>query len=224
MYSTLYALLLENDADISLCNFSYVDEKGREVRSAAKNKIRDEVLSREEALRRLPDYGAYGVSCNKLYRAAIFQTLRFPEGRYWEDSFLVHHIFDACRRIACTGRPLYFYLQRTGSITQTVNSSDVRRLDWAYALLDRYGFFRERGMDAEAEITLVQAYERLLKGLRHLSYFEHRDRFNEAVLCVLENLLASPRLRIRLKALRLLWAVEGNILLRGGTAGPAPEH
>ena len=178
MYEKLCAALEENRADISICNYLYVDENTDAVDEQMRqcSPLHDEVLSREQALRKLnasqDGYSFYVTAWNKLYKRELFADCLFREGWIHEDEFLVHHIFSRCERIAVMEAPLYYYVQRMGSITNNVIS--VKMLDGVYALYDRVAFFEQEGMRDLAKASLLCAewkLRTLLPGLTKEAYF-----------------------------------------------------
>lgn len=60
----------------------------------------------------------------KLFRRDLFSTLRFPEGKIYEDNFLLPHLLEAAGSIAVINRPVYRYQVRGGSIT---TQNNIRR-------------------------------------------------------------------------------------------------
>ncbi len=157
MAAKLYEALARDEADMALCNFLYVDENGEKTDEENDNSpIKDEVLTRDEAFcKALRSYKKwyYVVAWNKLYKKEIFKTLRFPYGKVHEDEFVIHKVLGACAKISCISDPLYYYVQRTGSIMSAEYS--VKRLDIVEAFFDRTEFFLERNMREEA----IRAYD-----------------------------------------------------------------
>ncbi|MBQ5997066.1 MAG: glycosyltransferase, partial [Bacteroidales bacterium] len=149
MIRKLYAALKSNDADLSICNFLYVDEAGAPI--PEKNNylpIGDEVLSGSEILRRIsqPDRKSwyYVPAWNKLYKRALFQDLRFAYGKIHEDEFLIHHLLGKCEKAACIRDAGYCYVQRAGSIMG--KRTGKSNLHAAEAYLDRARFCRDSGL------------------------------------------------------------------------------
>ena len=60
-----------------------------------------------------------GVAWLKLYRKSLFQTIRFPEGKVHEDTFVMPFIYDQAKTVVYTDAVIYYYLVRLGSITGT---------------------------------------------------------------------------------------------------------
>lgn len=45
----------------------------------------------------------------KMFRRGVWDTARFPEGRYYEDLFIVPVVTERCRRVATVDMPVYAY-------------------------------------------------------------------------------------------------------------------
>ena len=76
MYAKLYALLAENDADMSICEFIEVDEGGKAI-DVNDKAMPDEVLTGLEMFAKYTSNLGYCYSWNKLYRAEVFRQVRF---------------------------------------------------------------------------------------------------------------------------------------------------
>ena len=134
----------KNDADMVLCNIqpTYPPEYTGWQRPASP--LKDGVLSREEMVECLSSLHNwyYCVACNKLYKRAIFENLRFPEGYIHEDEAVIHRIVGACQQIAVTSEILYYYRQTTDSITG--QGIRIQSTDKLHALADRIVYCAER--------------------------------------------------------------------------------
>ena len=83
--------------------------------------------------------------CGKLFRAELFDGVRFPPGRRYEDEFATYRLVDAARRVAVSDAELYNYFIRPGSATH--GEQDVAQLlDRVDALREQARFFRARGL------------------------------------------------------------------------------
>lgn len=56
-------------------------------------------------------------ACNKIYRSNLFDTIRFPYGRIYEDTFVAPVLLGSSRRTAITDQCVYYVRVREGSIT-----------------------------------------------------------------------------------------------------------
>lgn len=119
-------------ADIVSCSIARVDEQGSIL---SEFKIIETMLTGEDCLRNCvveKELATYSV--NKVYSRFLFETLRFPEKKLYEDKFLLQHIYTKCKRVYHIPDILYFYLKRNDSISRS--GSSVLKLHWTEALLD----------------------------------------------------------------------------------------
>lgn len=78
-------------------------------------------ITREEALINLlgPVRTIKQSSCSKLFRKFLFGNLRYKKGIINEDMELLPRILDLCDRVVLLDRPVYHYIRRAGSITES---------------------------------------------------------------------------------------------------------
>lgn len=150
MMEKLLAALISEDAEMSMCRFTYVDDDGHllEKKNAELPPAKSEVLTGFEAIRRLNEgSGQYSIACCKLYKRDLFQGVRFPVGKRHEDEFVSHVLFMKCNRVACIGEALYYYVQRNDSIMGSARIAlSIKYLDAVEALLNRAVFLVPYGM------------------------------------------------------------------------------
>ena len=80
-----------------------------------------ETLNKEEALHNLlsPARTIGQSSCNKLFRKNLFDKLRYKKGIINEDMELLPKILDICDVVVLLNKPVYHYVRRSGSITES---------------------------------------------------------------------------------------------------------
>ena len=111
----LYQGIESTQAQIAECAVDLVDEDGSTVSSRGPQK--PEAVDKMEALRRLVlEEGVYQTVWNKLYRREVIEGILFEKGKYNEDDFWTYRVFDRIDKLALVEKPMYFYLQRGGSI------------------------------------------------------------------------------------------------------------
>ena len=81
--------------------------------------------------------------CCKLYARELFRTLRFQEGKRYEDAFITHVPILEAGSIAILDLRLYYYYENPGSSTR--KKWDVRNLDQIEAHETRVRYCREHG-------------------------------------------------------------------------------
>lgn len=70
-----------------------------------------------------------------LYPTHIFDGLRFPDGKQYEDIRIMHQLFQKVSTICVIPQYFYYYYVRSNSISNVVKLNN--RLEWFYALGDR---------------------------------------------------------------------------------------
>ena len=71
-------------------------------------------------------------ACNKLYHKSLFEAIRYPYGKLYEDLFVYHDILAQIDRASLTGKNSYFYYIRQDSIMN--KQFDLRNTDLIEAL------------------------------------------------------------------------------------------
>ena len=73
---------------------------------------------------------------DKLWKAELFEGIRFPEGRTYEDISIMHRLFERADKIVCLPEAKYHYLQRNTSIVADVSLGN--RINHFIASKQRY--------------------------------------------------------------------------------------
>lgn len=76
-------------------------------------------ISSEEAIKSIInlDDVIYNMPWNKISHRKLFDNVRFPKGRLYEDQAVFYKIFDKAKTIYVSDKPLYNYYRRLGSTT-----------------------------------------------------------------------------------------------------------
>ena len=132
----LYSMLLEQGADIAICNFvSFYEKFAGDI---PKNETKIDILSSYEILQMLHQvtqdkFVNTVVAWGKLYKRSLFANLRFPVGRYCEDISVIYKLYDLATNIVCSSEVLYFYYRNnSNSITYHTNHKFYNDLILAY--------------------------------------------------------------------------------------------
>lgn len=110
----------------------------------------------------------------KLFRASLFDSLRFPEQyRVYEDLFLLAQLYPRMRRMTCLQKPLYYYFKDNRG---TLNSQSIRRLD-AFDMLETLeARFLVQGMKPLVRAVRERRLSVSFNILRLLSQQPHTDQ------------------------------------------------
>lgn len=94
----------------------------------------------------------YAYPWGRLYDKECFRSIRFPEGRLFEDSFVIHEVVFACPCIAVLENSLYYYFYNPDSI---VNSKwSLQKLDAYRAMEKQIKYFSEHGYNQICRIQV----------------------------------------------------------------------
>ena len=134
MYEILINLIKEYDADVSICNLYDVIE-GKEYIRNKENGIKE--YNRIDILKEvLLDKNIQSYAWNKLYKKELFNEIKYPIGKKYEDIGTTFYIFEKCNKVVVTSEPEYYYLKRADSLVNNVTESTV--LDYTEIIIQRY--------------------------------------------------------------------------------------
>lgn len=142
-FEKLYWALKENGADISVCGVIKIFDDGTSERENVFDE--DTCFSGEEGFEtyildeKIPSY-----ACTKLFKAAVFNGMRFPVGVYYEDLALFYKIFYKVGKYVCIKDDLYYYCLRKDSICAVQTPKQTFGLFNAFSL--RYEFVLAKGI------------------------------------------------------------------------------
>lgn len=160
----LMNLIRQYDADISMCSFKYADTDGN-TQNQTDITTTEGCISGDEFWDRFYSGGrTIGVTLwAKLYKSSLWQDIHFPDGKLHEDEFVTHSLVKNCKRIAVTKKPLYYYVQREGSIMNT--QFMTQNFDAAEGILARCRYFYEQNEFDNASKSLTMAMYNMIRGL-----------------------------------------------------------
>lgn len=149
------------EADMVICDFVKGNEEAFRFTAAAVptpwttdgiSAIRSIYDSDHSALR-------YAVPWCKMCRKTLYDGIRYPDGKIFEDIYTTHKLLYRCNRIAVLDEPLFYYYQRPSSIMNA--SFSMKKLDYLQALVERVEFFAAHDLPELEQI----AYDELLHSL-----------------------------------------------------------
>lgn len=115
MYETLYNLIIQHKADISICtHFSeFTDTTKIEFNSG----VIQEFTPNEAIICLLEDIKIRNYLWEKLSKRELYKDIRFPVGKIFEDMAVQHKVFYNAQKVVLSCTPKYHYRIRRGSIT-----------------------------------------------------------------------------------------------------------
>ena len=163
-----YNCIKKNNSEIVVSNFERFQDDSEIVFNGTYGDF--EMISGICALERIYDnrYDTRYISvCGKLIKRTLFEGIKFPLGRIFEDEFIIHLLFYKSERVwGFESKFYYYYMDREGI---TGNLTLQKWFDEYDAQWARILFFKERGLDIvyhKALLTFLNSAQWHLKAFR----------------------------------------------------------
>ncbi len=115
--------------------------------------------------------------CNKLFCKELFDGVRFPMGKYYEDTFVYHIPAYRAGRIALTGHDGYLYRSRRDSILGGGIYTN-RYFDYVQAIYERMYYLTDRIIPEYMDEVCLSLYAAVANAEKHIQKTrENRDSF-----------------------------------------------
>lgn len=153
--ASLYKGLIESDADISIASLivfkesesSCVSQERTPFVEIAKNDYFKEYVS-IKAEKSMPFITAW----NKLYKKELFEGIKYPKGKLYEDAFTTYKLIEKAKKIVYSTTKLYFYRLNSQSILG--QSFKEKHIEMVEAFRDARDYFYQKGNAEIAEMFL----------------------------------------------------------------------
>lgn len=182
----LYRNAKKENADISIIGVTLVWDKGGKKRLSYEEGYY--IFDKENAIRELLVQQKFScMVCQKLYKKYIFDEVRFPVGKLYEDVAISLSTFLKAEKVVVFGKSGYNYYQRSNSI---VNSCfDIRKLDFLSYCQDiiKFSDSQNKRYDTEAHIFylralmmfVLQLYQEVEQNKQLVVYLENEIKKNK---------------------------------------------
>ncbi len=141
---TLMNGITETNVKISVCNYKRVTA---EIPHENYNNINFELTSPEDFL--VNHSWQYNYAWGKLYHKSVFDDVRYPIGKNFEDTFTTYKLLHKCEKIAYTELQLYYYLLNEQGISRSPwKPSELVIFD---AMQEQLQFYKEKGLQKAFE-------------------------------------------------------------------------
>lgn len=182
MYRCLIETAQKYSADVVMSSICALKEDGRRFMVFENAFSERQIIDHDEVMRLLIFEKEISTSaCNKLFKHRLFATVRFPEGKIYEDKAVMHKILHLCETIAIDKRAIYYYLLRDNSITKV--SFSEKNFDQLEAAQNRYEFYQkyypELATDVKANLCEQAMVQTIIafKGHASREQFRRLDRW-----------------------------------------------
>lgn len=165
MYETLYNFAIEHQLDLVYSNHVHVFDN-KPPKYNYKETGESYVLTPKELLLMNFSHRVPLHSCTMIVKRKFFETMSFPEFKYFEDRAFTYLLIAASKRVGYIDKAFYYYYQRDGSIVHSMNWK--KYYDFAYAEKERLEFICKSPLltDEERRIAAKKVAETFLSKLR----------------------------------------------------------
>lgn len=80
--------------------------------------------------------------CGKLFKKELFEHIKFPKNKYFEDIFIMYRLFAQAKKIVKTEIASYHYISHPNSISSFSQKSSLKFSNWNEALLMQFYFLK----------------------------------------------------------------------------------
>lgn len=152
----------DESCDIAVCNMLRVYEDSK-IRPFYRPSTELRVLDGEQRFETLRQPSV----CNKLFRAELFENVRFPRGKFYEDTFIYHVLAFKAKRIVLTGKDGYYYLSREESILGQPQYTD-KYFDFIEAVYERAVYLYRYNITTYGEEACLSLYVAVANGEKYI--------------------------------------------------------
>ena len=154
-------ILEEKQVSISVCGYYISDDLGDAIEAKGFLNSDIHVFNTDRALYLLTeDVSIKSHAWDKMYKRDLFDCIRFPVGKNYEDIFVMHELFFKCDKIAVTLQPKYHYYVRNNSIARNYKTKNI--LDYFEAEFTRLRFFQKHNFKELETLQNTKMMELLL--------------------------------------------------------------
>ena len=176
MYEKMYKKAKSGNFDMVVCDLNYIYED-KEVR--ASSNIHEDTTNIKKVMLNL-----YPAAWNKIFKRKLFDNkIEFKKGVWFEDVEFIYRLLPYVKNIGVVNEPFNQYVQREGSITNTVDRRIYHYIDNWNGIVD---FYKENDLYEkyykELEYSYVRyIYATFIKQSSKYNYNDYLEAVDEAI-------------------------------------------
>ena len=174
--STLLEVMQRHNADIAVGDYVafYGDAPGW-PRQPSPGHAQERVFDQQQAiLAVLYQQGLTHSPWGRLFRASLFEGIRFPLGIIYEDLAIIYPLLKHCQRVVTVGEVLYGYRQHVSNSMRVFSPRRAAVLDVGERL-EQYMALNDKQYLGAARSRLLSAYFNILLLSHQDTSSDHRD-------------------------------------------------
>ena len=207
----LYNLVLNNDAEIGICAYTAIYDSGRKITQAKDLNI---VLSPKYTLEKMLYHEDFNVAaCAKIYKAELFDNIRFSKNRIFEDVLTTYLVVDKAFKIAIDLKSKYNYMIRDNSIMTSKFSLEKLSLIDAYKSMGDYILNKYPDLEKAVTRSIIYANISVLRQMIYSKprYIEKEKEIRKTILQHRKKILRNERVPKRDKIAIIILMFGRNI-------------
>lgn len=193
----LYTLLIEVNADVSICNF--IKTKNLNETRTIKDSKRIEFTS-EQAIQEMLYARTFTTSAwGKMYKTELFDGVEYPARKYSEDMYTTYRLLEKAHKVVYGNQVCYYYVHRPNSILTSGFSSKHLDVFEALHIMRDSGILKSQGELNAYKSQIVSSMAELMekkpprnKEVQEL--WQEAKKYRFRVLC---DSKASKRVRVQ---------------------------
>lgn len=193
----LYQLIKENNAEMSICSHTVLYTNGTRIEKETGEHL---VLDPKTTLEKiLYDEGIDLSAWAKMYKKELFDNVKYPKGRIFEDAATIYLLIDECKKIALGSESKYYYIIRDNSITtKGFSPKKMQLIDSTQEMCD-YVKNKYPDLEKAADRRLMYAYLATLSQLANCKdkYPEEQKKLMEYIKQNRKKALKDKRIKKR---------------------------
>lgn len=200
----LYKLLIEYRASIALGNVIKFENGQNHLMGNSKFNSDIRMLNSKEALMNIYEHGSglsllFVLITGKLYNVKLFENIRFPEGKAFDDEHVNYKLFIKSNRIIFTPKSVYTHNIRVDSLSRIPYA--LSHLDKISMLEERLSVFKSLEIRDLYQKTLYLYFHILVYNLVHLR--KHFPRERDLLIHIKEKLVTAKESLVTLFSISL---------------------
>lgn len=129
MYQYLYTLIIENNVDVSMCDFTRNPKELEEGTSGENIRIFDD-KEMQDFFYRINGEPSYYAIWNRLYKREILSEIHFLEGKITEDVMFIYEVTKNAKSMVFSNKKKYLYFENAFGVTKSkLNPKDLALLE-----------------------------------------------------------------------------------------------
>lgn len=193
----LYQLIKENNAEMSICSHTVLYTNGTRIEKETGEHL---VLDPKTTLEKiLYDEGIDLSAWAKMYKKELFDNVKYPKGRIFEDAATTYLLIDECKKIVLGSESKYYYIIRDNSITtKGFSPKKMQLIDSTQEMCD-YVKNKYPDLEKAADRRLMYAYLATLSQLANCKdkYPEEQKKLMEYIKQNRKKALKDKRIKKR---------------------------